>query len=47
MSINGDRFIIKQIPVNAGYGDMIFDQSVVGIESLTVAIKPYHGSVFS
>jgi hypothetical protein len=32
MSVSGDRSIVKQIPVNAGYGEMIFDQSVVGID---------------
>jgi hypothetical protein len=34
MSVNGDRSIIKKIPVTAGYGEMIFDQSVVGIDYL-------------
>lgn len=34
MSISGDRSIVKKIPVNAGYGEMIFDQSVVGIDYL-------------
>ena len=34
MSVSGERSIVKKIPVNAGYGDMIFDQSVVGIDYL-------------
>jgi hypothetical protein len=34
MSVNGDRSSIKKNPVNAGYGEMIFDQSVVGIDYL-------------
>ena len=34
MSISGERSIIKKIPVNVGYGDMIFDQSLVGIDYL-------------
>ena len=34
MSVSGERSIIKKIPVNAGYGEMIFDQSAVGIDYL-------------
>jgi hypothetical protein len=34
MSVSGDRSIVKKIPVNAGYNEMIFDQSVVGIDYL-------------
>jgi hypothetical protein len=34
VSINGDRSIIKKIIVNAGYGEMTFVQSVVGIDYL-------------
>ena len=34
MSVSGDRSIVKKIPVNAGYSEMIFDQSVVGIDYL-------------
>jgi len=34
MSVSGERPIVKKIPVNAGYGEMIFDQSVVGIDYL-------------
>ena len=34
MSVSGDRSIVKKIPVNANYGEMIFDQSVVGIDYL-------------
>jgi hypothetical protein len=34
MSVSGERSIVKKIPVNAGYGEMIFDQSVVGIDYL-------------
>jgi hypothetical protein len=28
MSVNGDRSIVKKIPVTAGYGEMIFDEFV-------------------
>ena len=34
MSVSGERSIVKKIPVNAGYGEMIFDQSVVGTDYL-------------
>jgi signal transduction histidine kinase len=34
MSVSGDRSIVKKIPVNAGYGEFVFDQSVVGIDYL-------------
>jgi hypothetical protein len=34
MSVSGDRSIVKKIPVNVGYGEMLFDQSVVGIDYL-------------
>jgi hypothetical protein len=34
MSVSGERSIIKKIPVNANYGEMIFDQSLVGIDYL-------------
>ena len=32
MSISGERSIIKKVPVNAGYGEIIYDQSQVGID---------------
>ena len=32
MSVAGDRNIIKKIPVNAGHGDVIFDQTVTGMD---------------
>jgi hypothetical protein len=34
MSISGDRNIIKKIPVTAGHGDVIFDQTVTGMDYL-------------
>ena len=34
MSISGERAIVKKVPVTAGYGEMIHDQSVVGIDYL-------------
>jgi hypothetical protein len=34
MSVSGERSIVKQIPFNAGYGEMIFDHSVVCIDYL-------------
>jgi hypothetical protein len=34
MSVSGERSIVKKISVNAGYGEMIFDQSVVGTDYL-------------
>jgi hypothetical protein len=34
LSVNGERSIVKKIPVNAGYGEMVFDQSIVGIDYL-------------
>jgi len=34
MSISGDRNIIKKIPVNAGHGEVIFDQTVTGMDYL-------------
>ena len=34
VSVTGDRSIIKQIPVNAGHGDAIFDQTVTGMDYL-------------
>jgi hypothetical protein len=34
MSVSGERSIVKKVPVNAGYGEMIFDQSLVGIDYL-------------
>ena len=34
MTLSGNRNIIKQIPVNAGPGEMIFDQTVTGMDYL-------------
>ena len=34
MSVSGERSIVKKVPVNAGYGEMIYDQSLVGIDYL-------------
>jgi hypothetical protein len=34
VSVNGERSIVKKIPVTAGYGEIIFDQSAVGIDYL-------------
>ena len=34
MSISGDRNIIKKIPVTAGHGEVIFDQTVTGMDYL-------------
>ena len=34
ISVAGDRNIIKKIPVTAGHGEVIFDQTVTGMEYL-------------
>ena len=34
MSISGERAIVKKVPVAAGYGEMLHDQSVIGIDYL-------------
>jgi hypothetical protein len=34
MSVAGDRSIVKKIPVNAGHGEVIFDQTVTGMDYL-------------
>ena len=34
MTLNGNRNVIKNIPVNASPGDMIFDQTVTGMDYL-------------
>ena len=34
MTLNGNRNVIKKIPVNANAGDMIFDQTVTGMDYL-------------
>ncbi|MFM7980520.1 MAG: hypothetical protein ACKPKO_14505, partial [Candidatus Fonsibacter sp.] len=34
MNINGERGILKKIPVNAGYNEMIYDQTVLGMDYL-------------
>ena len=34
MSVAGDRNIIKKIPVNAGHGEVIFDQTITGMDYL-------------
>ncbi len=32
MSVSGDRNVIKTIPVTAGHGDVIFDQTTTGMD---------------
>ena len=34
MSVAGDRNIVKKIPVTAGHGEVIFDQTVTGMDYL-------------
>ncbi len=34
MTVTGDRHVIKKIPVNAGQGEVIFDQTVTGMDYL-------------
>lgn len=34
MSISGERSVVKKVPVTAGYGEFIHDQTVVGIDYL-------------
>ena len=34
MSISGERAIVKKVPVTAGYGEIVHDQTVVGIDYL-------------
>ena len=34
LSVAGDRNVVKKIPVNAPYGDVIFDQTVTGMDYL-------------
>ena len=34
MSINGERGILKKIPASAGYNEMIYDQTVLGMDYL-------------
>ena len=34
MTLNGNRNVVKKIPVNANSGDMIFDQTVTGMDYL-------------
>ncbi len=34
MTITGERNVVKKIPVNAGHGDVIFDQTVTGMDYL-------------
>ena len=34
MSITGERNIVKQVPVNAGYKQLIIDQAVLGMDDL-------------
>ena len=34
MSVAGDRNIVKKIPVNASHGEVIFDQTVTGMDYL-------------
>jgi hypothetical protein len=34
LSVSGERSIIKKVPVTAGYGEIVFDQAVVGMDYL-------------
>jgi hypothetical protein len=34
MTITGERNVVKKIPVNAGHGEVIFDQTVTGMDYL-------------
>ena len=34
MSINGEWGILKKIPVNAGYNEIVYDQTVLGMDYL-------------
>ena len=34
LSVSGERNIIKKIPITAGYGEIVFDQAVVGMDYL-------------
>ena len=34
MSVAGDRNIVKKIPVNAAHGEVVFDQTVTGMDYL-------------
>jgi hypothetical protein len=34
MTVTGERNVIKKIPVNAGHGEVIFDQTVTGMDYL-------------
>ncbi len=34
MSVAGDRNIVKKVPVTAEHGQMIFDQTVTGMDYL-------------
>jgi len=34
MSLSGERAIVKKVPVTAGYGEMIFNDAVVGMDYL-------------
>ena len=34
MSISGERAIVKKVPVTSGYGEIIHDQNVIGIDYL-------------
>ena len=34
MSISGERAIVKKVPVTSGYGEIIHDQTVLGIDFL-------------
>lgn len=34
MSLSGERAVVKKVPVTAGYGEMIFNESVIGMDYL-------------
>ena len=56
MSVAGDRNIVNKIPVNAGHGEVIFDQTVTGMDyldcsrqtlsRLSFVLRDVYGAVF-
>ena len=55
MRVAGDRNIVKKIPVNAGHGEVIFDQTITGMDyfdcsrqtlsRLSFAVRDVYGTV--
>ena len=46
MSVSGDRNIIKQILVNAGFGDVIYYESATGLDYLDCSqLKDIYGNI--